>query len=259
MAYKALLNEINKMIEKEIYDVAPVWYDDNVINDDIKWIEERVKDTKFDVLRLSEDMYSRVGKDVKIISKKCKYGRVIKLQVGEKDHTPWELWARILRLFGLKNVRIIFFAHPNKRLFPSSIKEQLGPEHINGGYCNPCNPNTVVIYRDEDSTRVLIHELLHAACTDDRSKNIEDIEAETEAWAELFLAQLVGGPNGWRKQRIWMSLQDLYLSKWGIKKGSYIWRYTIGKEAIWDRWGFPHLGNASFNFPKNSLKLGAYL
>jgi len=256
MAYKAFLEVINERIKEELDKPAPVWYDDEVSNKDMRWIEQQGQDSQFDVGGLRSEMIGDLGKNVHILAKSCSYGRVIVLHYGKQLDSIWDLWGRILRLFGLHNVRIVWFAHPKPRLFP--LKGQIiGPVHVNGGYCMPCNPNTIIIYRKEDAARVLIHELLHAACTDDKKKDIQDIEAETEAWAELWLAQLIGGPNGWKKQRRWMRIQNIELAERGIIRGSYPWRYTIGKELVWDKWGFPSLGTGALGTPK-SLKLGAY-
>ena len=37
------------------------------------------------------------------------------------------------------------------------------------------------IYKAEDATRVLIHELMHSSCADNHENGIDIVEAETEA------------------------------------------------------------------------------
>ena len=125
-----------------------------------------------------------------------------------------------------------------------------------------CQPNTIVVYREEDSLRVLIHELQHAGCCDDPKKKIEAVEAETEAWAELIYAMLMACSAGlkpeaaWRIQSSWATGQNKRLiNEFGVRTpADYAWRYTVGKEGVWRRWGIP-LGGAAVT--KGSLRLGA--
>jgi hypothetical protein len=119
MAYKALLDEVNKRVSKELLMSAPVWYDDIITGADMKWIKEQAGDSKFDVGGLRSEMLGDLNKTSRIISKRCQYGRVIIIHYGSQEDAVWELWGRILRLFDLKGVRIVWFAHPKPRLFPS--------------------------------------------------------------------------------------------------------------------------------------------
>ena len=119
----------------------------------------------------------------------------------------------------------------------------------------PCEPNTVVIYRHEDATRVLVHELLHGFCTDDRispTNSIEQIETRTEAWAELIIAAAreVGIaaprplPGALNAQLEWVALQNERLRRDHrvLTAADYAWRYTVGKEAALRAMGFaPHI------------------
>jgi hypothetical protein len=122
------------------------------------------------------------------------------------------------------------------------------PRHINGGYTYSCDPTCVFVYRAEDATRVLIHELLHAACTDRKGVGLEQKEAETEAWAELlwcgFLTDgdLKPFKSLVRLQSAWMRGQVA-----GLVRGAHFavdggdtpfpWRYTVGKMVMWRQWG----------------------
>ncbi len=108
---------------------------------------------------------------------------------------PWSTWARIFQLFGQPRSgaprwEVIVFASSRKRDFPPE-GTLLAPEHINGGSAYRCEPSSILIVRREEMTRVLIHELLHAGCTDDPNQTVPQIEAQTEAWAEWFLTAIM--------------------------------------------------------------------
>ncbi len=172
------------------------------------------------------------------------------------------LFGRVLQGMGhLKAYTIYFFRNPSKREFPSR-GEEVGPKNVNGGYCQACQPNTIVIYREEDALRVLIHELQHAACCDDHSRSIPAVEAETEAWAELMYAMVLAVDLGlkpeaaWRIQSSWSVGQNKRLrEEFNVTlPRDYAWRYTVGKELVWRRWGLPL---ASPSATKGSMKLGA--
>jgi hypothetical protein len=150
--------------------------------------------------------------------------------------------------------RVIWFAHPRKREFPEASNqkepeanalnaslhnEAIQPLHVNGGYAYACQPETIVIYREEEAGRVLVHELLHAACTDDM-KNPEEIrEVLTESWAELFLiavlakGSLAKAKKLWRMQAQWIIDQETVLKGYGVLTPlNYAWRYTVGRREI---------------------------
>lgn len=124
---------------------------------------------------------------------------------------PWSTWARIFQLFGpppcggssdscsksigapksgVPRWEVIVFASSHERTFPPE-GTLLAPEHINGGSAYRCEPASILIVRREEMTRVLIHELLHAGCTDSPDDTIPEIEAKTEAWAEWFLTAIM--------------------------------------------------------------------
>lgn len=183
--------------------------------------------------------------------------------IGQPQVTlPMKLYARALQAMAdRKSYTIFLFLNPSKRTFPPKGAE-VGPANINGGYCMMCQPDTIVVYREEDSLRVLIHELQHAGCCDDPKRPVEAVEAETEAWAELIYAMLLACATGlkpeaaWRIQSSWATGQNKRLiSAHGVRTpADYAWRYTVGKEAVWRRWGIP-LGSPAA--AKGSLRLGA--
>jgi hypothetical protein len=96
-----------------------------------------------------------------------------------------------------------------------------------------------VIYREEEVERVLIHELLHAACTDDMDKPEWLREVLTETWAELFLVAILA--NGslrkanrlWKIQAQWIANQQHVLTtEYGVlTPESFPWRYTVGRAS----------------------------
>lgn len=146
-------------------------------------------------------------------------------------------------MFGPHGWRVGYFPSEFERTLPEP-GEPVGPEHVNGGYAMPCQPNTIIIYRKEEATRVLIHELFHAACCD-RHLCLEEKEAETESWAELVLIAFMAGGNKakarelFQKQIHWMGENHATLMRYYGVRGpeDYVWRYTVGREASYMRLG----------------------
>jgi hypothetical protein len=115
------------------------------------------------------------------------------------SEVPWDTWGRIFQAFSAhsgatsrenKKWRVIIFGSSKCREFPPE-GTLLAPEHINGGSAYRCEPASILIVRKEEMTRVLVHELFHAACSDDMNHDIETVEAHTEAWAEFMLAAIM--------------------------------------------------------------------
>jgi hypothetical protein len=181
-----------------------------------------------------------------LVCKVCPYGKVLVfVKTGQTDPTPWRVWARIFQMFGPHGWRVGFFPAENLRILPAP-GEPIGPEHVNGGYAMPCQPNTIIIYRKEEATRVLIHELFHAACCD-RDLCLEEKEAETESWAELVLIAFLANGNKQKARELfqtqlrWMAENHTTLRRFhGIQgPNDYVWRYTIGREQAYMRLGCP--------------------
>ncbi len=218
-------------------------------------------ESKFDTLGCKREVWQNVmNGSYSIDCRSCRYGKVIALGPQGEDIVPWQTWSLIFELFSgnlQSQIRIVWFASPQKRILPS-LGQPLGPEHINGGYTIPCSPDTIIIYRREEATRVLLHELYHASCTD-RDLSIELKEAETESWAELALIAIASRGNKkkaeelWKKQSHWISNTNEKLKRfYGITDPSqYVWRYTIGREPALYRLGIvlpkgrPNLNNFS--------------
>ena len=163
----------------------------------------------------------------------------------QKHDVPWALWSQIVQLFRRDQPHTIFLlAHQAIRHFPPYGKP-VRPFHINGGYTYPCDANCVFLFRAEDATRVLLHELFHSNCCDNPALHLEQREAETEAWAELFWCGLVarGHLKTFKslvnKQGSLIRTQNRKLLEGHhMEPGpmGFPWRYTIGKELLWKRW-----------------------
>lgn len=233
---------------------APVWRSSLITPADLQIIQKQCEKNEFDCLNLRNSMYEAVAKgNAQIFASESDVGRVITITDGTADPTPLQIWGRLIRIFGQTPAikpQVIWFASRHNRFWPPR-GEPVGHAHINGGYCMPCEPNTVVIYRYEDATRVLIHELLHGFCTDSplsRQNPIEFLETRTEAWAEIILAAAreVGIasprplPSALTAQLEWIALQNERLRREHrvVTPTDYAWRYTIGKEDALRQMGF---------------------
>ena len=177
---------------------------------------------------------------------------------------PWALWSQIVQLFKrpTKQPHTIFLlAHPAVRFFPPYGKP-VSPLHINGGYTYPCNADCVFLFRAEDATRVLIHELFHSGCCDNTEINLEEREAETEAWAELFWCGLLSRGDLKTFKSLVLNQGSLIRSQnRRLLQGHHMqpgyqgfpWRYTIGKELLWQKWGL--LVHTTDQMQTDSLRL----
>ena len=243
-----------------------VWVEDQPTEEDLNHVfTEANQPSQFDPLKLRATMFNRLGsaqpgrslmKEVKIGSARllcyrCELGKVIAI-VEPGTVVPLEEWGRVFQAFGphkaakpwrlhpqrLGGWRIVWFANPTPRMFPEDGSAPT-PAHLNGGYTYPCRPDTVVIYRKEEATRVLIHELLHAACTDNMADSEPIREALTETWAELFLVALRARGSRrrvatlWRAQAQRIADQEAVLTARGVLgPGDFAWRYTVGRRPV---------------------------
>ena len=244
----ALLDATLALMQAEYQKPEVVWRAAPLSPKDRAFLEKECKLTVgFDPKGWRKEMYDRYKRgEARAEIRECAFGHVVVIYDNETQEVPWGIWGRILRLYHKpKSVkpRIYFLAHPALREFPehasrvpfyritasypiggNPLYEEIGPLHVNGGYNYPCNVEAVMIYRAEDATRVLIHELQHASCldsvperpailsresreteptperpsilsrvpreTDNHSSHnhLDAVEAETEAWAELLYA-----------------------------------------------------------------------
>ena len=251
-----LIDTLLGMMKEEYKKSEPEWKITcgihNINNNDWSYlINESKKESEFDPMNIRIKMIDdwKNGK-LEMNKGECEFGQVIIIYDKgiKKEDVPWGLWGRILRMYSEKGnhnkCKIYILASSKKRLFPKN-NGKIKPENINGGYTYTCNSETIMIYRAEDATRVLIHELQHSSCLDDKKKDVDDIEAETEAWAELlYIGFLSKGKKDifthlLKKQIEWIIIQNKTVKNHMKDKESreFPWRYTIGKEKVWRRWG----------------------
>jgi hypothetical protein len=199
----------------------------------------------FDALGLRSSMWKELQEGtVKLLCKSCENAKVVYLQKG-REEPPWDLWARIFQWLGSApqgtKWRVFWFPALAKRQYPPA-GEEVGAASLNGGYSYPCHSDAIVIYRYEEATRVLIHEILHAACCDPKDESLPMKEANTETWAELLLVALLSkgsereGARFWKIQSEWIANQNAILRNrfFVSSPEDYAWRYTLGREDILD-------------------------
>jgi hypothetical protein len=247
----ALLDTVFNLVKND-YELPDVIWENMKIKDvDIQFLNEECnKDSEFDPFNTRKQIYNNMllG-DALAMMCRCEYGQLFAiLETPEQfKEIPLELWGRILRMFSNKSetyFKVYLLANTSLRILPPGT-EPIQPQNINGGYTYRCNPETIVIYRAEDATRVLIHELQHSCCLDNTANNLDVIEAETEAWAELFYVAILSHGKKFifndliKRQSEWMRKQNNKVRKHMSAPDSteFPWRYTIGKEEVWHRWG----------------------
>ena len=237
-----LLDTLCKEVKKIYKNKAPKW-DDNVLTEKDKQILEKEANevSPFDKLNLKKEMYDKyINGSAKVIVKTMNNARVVILT--ENETFPWNTWGRIFQWLGNpkdSNMwQIYLYASQVKRILPND--GPISAEHLNGGYTFPCKSDCIVIYRYEEATRVMIHELLHASCTDDFTKSVEFREASTELWAELFLVALLSKGNINLAEKLW-KIQDHYIQDLNSTVYNYHHtktpqdygaRYTILREGV---------------------------
>lgn len=242
------------------------------------WIDDSPRFTDTDLLQtnaLSESAIDEVNYRADMVAK-WKAGevilkikelpgrtRVVFLGTEEQWHQiPWITWARIFQLVEHPIGHVLFYADPRTRVDPIE-KGELKAKDINGGYSYICSQELVVIYRFEEATRVLLHELLHTLCFD-KEKGVENLEAHTEAWTELYLCALLSKGSTvkfnklWRQQVHWMIEQanTLSIERQVKTPTDYAWRYMLGKKDLLEKMGFLRDYTAGINQqpPTQSLR-----
>jgi len=285
----ALLDATLALMQAEYQKPEVVWRASSLSPKDHAFLEKECKLTVgFDPKGWRKEMYDRYKRgEARSEIRECAFGHVVVIYDNESQEVPWGLWGRILRLYHTPKSakpRIYFLAHPALREFPKSasrvpsyrinasyskhvggnpIYEEIGPLHVNGGYNYPCNLEAIVVYRAEDATRVLIHELQHASCLDDHDHGTDILEAETEAWAELLYAGVLS--QGKRavfhrlvnNQAHWMAAQNARVRQFIGESQQFPWRYTVAKEEVWRRWGIALPAPLKAASLPNSLRLQA--
>jgi len=216
------------------------WVVDQPTEEDLEHVvAEANQPSPFDPLQLRATMFKRLQESARLVCYRCPLAKVIAI-VEPDTEVPLEEWGRVFQAFGsrAKPWRIVWFANPTPRRFPEDGSAPTSA-NLNGGYTFPCRPDTVVVYRKEEATRVLIHELLHAACTDSM-ENPEPIrEALTETWAELFLIAVRARGSQRRAKAMWrvqaqrIADQEAELTRRGVlTPADFAWRYTVGRRPV---------------------------
>ena len=104
------------------------------------------------------------------------------------------------------------------------------------------------LYRVEEATRVLVHEIFHAACLDPdpATTPVPILEATTETWAELLLIAFRSGGNRqkaaslWNAQKAWIQKTNHRAkTKHAVRnQRDYAWRYLNGRTDVYAKLGF---------------------
>lgn len=208
---------------------------------DIRWIQQECQDASpFDPAGLRSQMLAQLP--ALVCWEDAAKNRVLTIGSAQPDAN----WSLALQAFGQGPTpyRICWLAHPATRQLPAA-GQPVGPGAVNGGYTMPCDIRSIVIYRKEEGLRVLLHELLHARCTDNRADPVPIMEAKTEAWAEVVLCCLLARGSLqkalrlWRLQAGWVLAQTHRLIEdYAVRSPEdYAWRYTVGKKLYLEKWG----------------------
>lgn len=249
-------------------ETSYVWLRTDETDDDLKAIREAGGPSEFDPLRLRQGLFEALQEGQAILQSRIlvKRGSHVPLakvivihQRNQEPNINWKLWRKIFCAFGLPagicagqgNLwRVVFFCAKSPRRFPPPGRE-VGAANVNGGYAYPNQPMSIVIYREEEAARVLVHELLHACGSDEMGNPEWKREVLTESWAELFLIAVQAGGSVskgealWNEQAQWILCQELLLTrKYGVRTpADYAFRYTVGRRAVMEKWGlrFPDI------------------
>jgi len=249
MSYPAFLMKPFLDLAHTVWDMPEeFWIDDSPRTTDIELLEAQAGESKFDDINLRSDMVAKWHKGEVTLKVKELPGRTRVVFLGTEvqwSQIPWVLWSKLFQAIGHPVGHVLFYAHPLLRDFPTDRKKSIEANNINAGYSFICQQQVVVIYRFEEATRVLLHELLHTACFD-KGLPVELLEANTEAWTEVFLCAILSKGIAkrfkklWSQQCAWIEAQTKLLQdRWVIQGPSdYAWRYTIGRHEVLVKKGF---------------------
>jgi hypothetical protein len=206
--------------------------------------------SQFDRLKLKNRIWNRFrAGEVKLACYKLgTLARVLCFLPPGVRPPPLEFWGRIFAWFGPspdgRPWRVTWFASPATREFPEEGQD-LGPEHVNGGYTMGCSADGIFIYRAEEATRVLVHEMMHAACLDQHGWDVPHKEALVETWAELVLIALRSRGGRPAAAKLWaLQAQWIVDTNWKARHlhgthdlSDYAWRYLCGREMMYQKLG----------------------
>jgi hypothetical protein len=247
----ALLESLVARIDRTHYE----WVRDEPTQEDLDHILKEIAPSPFDLI-LRQEVYDdlKAGK-AKLVTKRGPTAKVLAI-VYPDTKIPWDTFGKIFQAFGepakaatfgepakaatfgepatsKKQWRLVWFANKKHRIIPNGKPKAF---HMNGGYTYACQSD-IVIYREEEVERVLVHELLHAACTDNMNQPEEIREVLTESWAELFLIAIISTTPAkakklWAIQAQWIVDQETVLKKFVKTPADYAWRYTVGRREV---------------------------
>jgi len=238
-----LLEEILLKVEQVYKQPALKLKQGEVTADDIEKMKQAATGGEdFDKLGLKKEVWTRYKKGTNVIQcQECEIARIVAILPKGLD-IPDE-WGRIFQIFGTPKHgpkwTVYWFGSITPRRFPKTGLP-LAAEHLNGGYTQICSTDGIYIYRLEEASRVLIHELLHAACMDPFDKSIPQREATIETWAELIMIawKARGHPDKadhlWKLQAQWVSDTNSHASLHNKVQGEedYGWRYLNGRKDV---------------------------
>lgn len=214
--------------------------------------QEATTPSQFDPLQLKKKVWNAYESGrMQMQSLECPCAKVMAI-LPEGVKIPTEDWGTLFRWLGPPKTgdkwRVFWLGATTPRKFPA--RGPLAAEHLNGGYTNVCSTRGIFIYRIEEATRVLIHEMMHAACLDPPVDSIPLREATTEAWAELLLVAYRSRGNPEEAVRLW-SLQSRWIADTNARasdthnvrgNAQYGWRYLNGRKEVLEHLGIqlPH-------------------
>jgi len=265
-----LLSSLLDVIKKDFALKPPIWSSNRHLTakEEGYLRKECTTESEFDPYNRRRAMYhNMLNGAATVVKKVCPYGTVIVIleHLAQQDDIPWDLWGRILRMYtedGHPPFTIYVLANTHLRTFPPG-RQPITATNINGGYTYSCNRQAIIIYRAEDATRVLLHELMHSCCLDNPALGVDRVEAATEAWAELIYVGLLSQGKGrefstlLHMQSDWMIKQNAIVKKHMKNPNSmeFPWRYTIGKEELWRKWNILRESPMARVIVGNSLRL----
>jgi len=231
------LETIQSLIDRRHYE----WVRDEPTEDDLNHILKETAPSPFDLI-LRKEVYDdlKAGR-AHLVTKRSTTAKVLAIVYPDTE-IPWDTFGKIFQAYGpSKNGlwRLVWFANKRPRMIP---KGQPKACHMNGGYTYACQSD-IVIYREEEVERVLVHELLHASCTDDMNQPEEIREVITESWAEIFLIAILANTPAqakklWAIQAQWIVDQEVVLKRFVKGPANYAWRYTLGRRGVLEELGF---------------------
>jgi hypothetical protein len=242
-----LLEEILLQFKRVYKEPELAWTPGTVSEEDLRKLEEATHGTQFDPLHLKKGMWDAYKNGSATLQ--CVESTIARVvAILPKNHSVPKEWGRIFQSFGAPKYGpkwvIYWFGASAPRRFPEPGLP-LSAEHLNGGYTQTCSTNGIFIYRLEEASRVLIHELLHAACQDPVEKSIPQREAVIETWAELiFVAyRAKGSPSAaarlWKLQTQWVADTNKKAAEDNMSRSEddYGWRYLNGRTEVYQSLG----------------------